>query len=100
MSKKLFVGSLSWETSEAELRLAFEKFGQVDEVKIITDRETGKPRGFGFVTLADSAAADRAVSEMNGAELGGRTLSVNEARERAPREGGGGGGGGFGRRPR
>ena len=93
MSKKLFVGSLSFQTTEQELRQAFEKFGEVEEAKIIMDRETGRPRGFGFVTITDSAAADRAIKEMNGADLGGRTLSVNEARERAPREGGGGFGG-------
>ncbi len=90
MSKKLFVGSLSFQTTEQELRQAFEKFGEVEEAKIITDRETGRPRGFGFVTLTDPQAADRAINEMNGADLGGRALSVNEARERAPREGGGG----------
>ncbi len=93
MSKKLFIGSLNWTTTEQELRTAFEKFGVVEEAKIITDRETGRPRGFGFVTLTDPQAADRAISEMNGAELGGRALAVDEARAKTPREGGGGFGG-------
>ena len=106
MSKKLFVGGLSWGTDDHSLRGAFEKFGEVTDAKVITDRDTGRSRGFGFVTFADDSAADQAVSEMNGAELDGRTLTVNEARERAGGGGGGdrggfqrgGGGGGGGRR--
>lgn len=95
MSKKLFVGSLSWSTDDAGLRSAFERFGDVLDAKVITDRETGRSRGFGFVTFAEDAAADEAMNQMNGAELDGRTINVNEARERAPRGPGMGGGGGF-----
>ena len=94
MSKKLFVGSLAWATDDAGLRAAFEKFGEVQEAVVINDRDTGRSRGFGFVTFADDSAAEKAIEGMSGAELDGRTLEVNEARERAPRSGGGGGGGG------
>lgn len=94
MSKKLFVGSLSWNTDDAGLLSAFERFGEVTDAKVISDRETGRSRGFGFVTFADDASADAAMNEMNGSELDGRTINVNEAQERSPR-GGGGGGGGF-----
>jgi cold-inducible RNA-binding protein len=94
MSKKLFVGSLSWDTDDRGLRAAFEKFGDVTDAKVITERDTGRSRGFGFVTFSDPGAADRAMGEMNGAQLDGRSINVNEARERAPRGGGGGGGGG------
>jgi cold-inducible RNA-binding protein len=94
MSKRLFVGGLSWNTDEDGLRRAFESFGEVDDVKVITDRDTGRSRGFGFVTLLDDAAGERAIQEMDGTELDGRTIRVNEAQERAPRGGGGGGRGG------
>ncbi len=94
MTKRLFVGGLSWDTDDGALRRAFESFGEVDDAKVITDRETGRSRGFGFVTLVDDAAAEKAIAEMDGAELDGRAIRVNEAHERAPR--GGGGGGGFG----
>jgi len=93
MSKKLFVGGLAWATDENGLRGAFERFGQLEDVVVVTDRDSGRSRGFGFVTYSDDGAADQAVNEMNGQELDGRTLTVNEARERAPRRGGGGGGG-------
>jgi RNA recognition motif-containing protein len=99
MSKKLFVGGLSWGTTDDGLRQAFERFGEVLEAKVVTDRETGRSRGFGFVTFADGQAAGEAIAEMDGTELDGRSINVNEARERAPRNGGGGGprggGGGF-----
>jgi RNA recognition motif-containing protein len=95
VSKKLFVGSLSWNTTDDSLRSSFEQFGEVVEAKVITDRETGRSRGFGFVTLQEGA--DEAIRQMNGAMLDGRTINVNEAQERAPRSGGGGGGGGRGR---
>ena len=95
MTKKLFVGSLAWATDDGGLRAAFERFGEVLDAKVITDRDTGRSRGFGFVTFADSAAADEAIEAMNGSTLDGRTLNVNEARDR-PRRGGGGGGGGRG----
>jgi len=95
MGRRLFVGSLSWNTDDDGLRAAFERFGAVEDAKVITDRETGRSRGFGFVTFEEEAAAQAAIQEMNNSELDGRTLVVNEAQERAPR-GGGGGGGGFG----
>ncbi len=90
MGKKLFVGSLSWNTSDDGLHQAFAQYGEVTEAKVITDRMTGRSRGFGFVTFADDAAADAAVAALNGSELDGRTIRVDVARER--REGGGGGG--------
>lgn len=93
MSNKLFVGSLSWNTDDFGLQAAFERFGEISDAKVITDRDSGRSRGFGFVTFADPAAAQRAVQEMNGAELDGRTLNVDIAQERS---GGGGGGGGRG----
>lgn len=94
MSKKLFVGGLAWATDEHSLRGAFERFGTVSEAVVVLDRETGRSRGFGFVTFDEDAAAIQASQEMNGSELDGRRLTVNEAQERAPRGGGGGGGGG------
>jgi RNA recognition motif-containing protein len=97
MSKKLFVGSLSWNTNDSELRAAFEEFGEVTDAVVINDRETGRSRGFGFVTFSDGEAADAAMRQLNGSMLDGRNITVNEARERAPRGGGGGGGGGGGR---
>ncbi|HSC85627.1 MAG TPA: RNA-binding protein [Polyangiaceae bacterium] len=97
MGKKLFVGGLSWGTDDQSLRSAFEKFGVVEEATVIADRDTGRSRGFGFVTFVDESAAEQAVNGMNGASLDGRTLNVNEAQERSPRGGGGGGGGGGGR---
>lgn len=97
MSKRLFVGGLAWATNDQGLRTAFEQFGDLDDCKVITDRETGRSRGFGFVTFAEDSAADEAIATMNGAELDGRMLTVNEARER---EGGGGRGGGGRDNPR
>lgn len=106
MSKKLFVGGLSWGTTDQGLSTAFAQYGDVLEAKVIMDRETGRSRGFGFVTFSDPGAADRAIAEMDGADLDGRTIRVNEAQEK-PRGGGGrpggrpggghGGGGGFSR---
>lgn len=92
--KKLFVGSLSWGTTESDLENAFGRFGEISEIKIITDRDTGRSRGFGFVTFADAAAADSAMEEMNGVSLDGRTITVNEARDRNRDNRGGGFGGG------
>ncbi len=94
MSKKLFVGGLAWATDANGLRTAFEQYGEVTDSAVISDRDTGRSRGFGFVTFANADDGTRAIEEMNGRELDGRTLNVNEARERAPRGGGGGGGGG------
>ena len=87
MSKRLFVGGLSWGTQDEGLREKFAEFGEVTDAKVIMDRETGRSRGFGFVTYAEDADADRAVAEMDGAEFDGRRLNVNEARERRDRGG-------------
>jgi RNA recognition motif-containing protein len=94
MSNKLFVGGLSWNTTDEGLREAFSRFGEIIEAKVISDRETGRSRGFGFVTLADSAAAQNAIREMDGSSLDGRNIRVNEAQDNG--RGGGGGGGRFG----
>jgi len=91
MSKKIYVGNLPYSATEDELRELFGAHGEVESVNLITDRETGRPRGFGFVEMA-SEGADAAIQAINGTEMGGRSLNVNEARPR--REGGGGGGGG------
>lgn len=99
MSNKLFVGSLSWNTDDHGLQAAFERFGEITDAKVITDRDSGRSRGFGFVTFADPRDAQKAVAEMNGAELDGRTLNVDIAQERSG-GGGGRGGGGGGRRER
>jgi RNA recognition motif-containing protein len=87
---KIYVGNLSYEANEDALRDLFAKYGQVDEVAIITDRQTGKARGFGFVTMPDSGQGQAAITGLNGAQFEGRALVVNEAR---PKAGGGGGGG-------
>ena len=97
MGTKLYVGGLAWATTDDGLRTAFEKFGEVADAKVITDRETGRSRGFGFVTFATEEAAESAMNQMNGSQLDGRTLNVNEAQDRR-RDGGGGGGGGGGYR--
>lgn len=94
MSKKLFVGGLSWDTTDEGLRAAFERFGEISEAKVITDRDTGRSRGFGFVTFDADDAATTAVSEMDGTTLDGRQVRVNEAQDRRGGAGGGGGGGG------
>lgn len=91
--KKIYVGNLSFETTEAGLKTAFAAYGTVQSVAIITDRETGRPRGFGFVEMADDGDATTAINALNGQQLDGRTLTVNEARPREERGGGGGGGG-------
>jgi len=90
MGNRLYVGNLSFQASQESLRAAFAQFGEVVEVYIVSDRETGQPRGFAFVTMGSAQAAADAISEMNGALLDGRPLKVNEAQERP---GGGGGGG-------
>jgi len=96
MSKKIFVGNLSFQTTETDLNDAFAQHGPVEAVAIITDRETGRSKGFGFVTMTEGA--DSAIAQLSGSELHGRTLTVNEARPMVKREfGGGGGGGGKGR---
>lgn len=93
----IYVGNLSYDTGNAELKEAFARFGQVDDARVVEDRATGRPRGFGFVEMANKTEAQAAISALNGSELQGRTITVNEARpkeKRSPREGGGGGGGG------
>ena len=85
MSKKLFVGGLSWNTNDTLLRQSFERFGSVSDAKVILDRESGRSRGFGFVTFDDDEAAHSAISEMDGSNLDGRDIRVNEAQERPPR---------------
>ena len=98
MGTRLYVGNLPFDTNEAQLRTLFSEGGrQVNEVKIITDRDTGRPRGFAFVEMGSQADADGAVNALNGREFGGRALTVNEAREQAPRRSGGFGGPGGGR---
>jgi RNA recognition motif-containing protein len=91
MAKRLFVGGLNWKTTDDGLRNAFERFGEITEAKVITDRETGRSRGFGFVSFVDNGAADSAINEMNGTQFEGRTIQVNEAQQRTsrgPRPGG------------
>jgi cold-inducible RNA-binding protein len=96
--KNIFVGNLSFEATEGSVRSLFEAYGNVDRVSIVTDRDTGRARGFGFVEMAANAEADRAIAELNGRELDGRALNVNEARPKTERSFGGGGGGGGQRR--
>lgn len=91
MAKKLFVGGLSWDTTDDGLRKAFAPFGEVTEAKVITDRETLRSRGFGFVTYAEDAQAAKAMAEMNGKSLDGKSIKVDEAQDKGPRGGGGGG---------
>ena len=92
MAKKLFVGGLSWGTTDEDLRKAFAFYGEITEAKVITDRDTGRSRGFGFVTFAREEDGKTAISKMHGTSLDGRTLTVNEAQQKSPREGGRGGG--------
>src|SRR5690349_5117189 len=92
--KNIFVGNLSFGATEGAVRSMFEQYGAVDKVSIITDRDTGQARGFGFVEMSNNAEADRAINELNGRELDGRAMNVNEARPKTDRGFGGGGGGG------
>jgi cold-inducible RNA-binding protein len=92
--KNIFVGNLSFGVTEDSVRSVFEAYGAVDRVNLITDRDTGQARGFGFVEMSNNSEADRAIAELNGRELDGRALNVNEARPKTDR-GSGGGGGGF-----
>jgi cold-inducible RNA-binding protein len=104
--KNIFVGNLDFGATEASIRALFEPYGNVEKVNLITDRDTGRSRGFAFVEMTDSAEADRAITALNGANLDGRALNVNEARPKSegggrgfggpPRGGGGGGRGGSG----
>jgi cold-inducible RNA-binding protein len=95
--KNIYVGNLSFGATEDSVRSLFETHGTVGRVNIVTDRDTGQPRGFGFVEMSNDAEGDKAISSLNGVELDGRALSVNEARPKTERSGGGGGGG-FGRK--
>lgn len=92
----IYVGNLSHETNEDSLREAFEAFGQVESVNIIKDRFSGESRGFGFVEMPSKQEAEKAIEEMNGKDLNGRAVSVNEARPKNDSRGGGGGRGGYG----
>ncbi len=93
MGNRLYVGNLSFNSNKESLQQAFSSFGEITDVHLVSDRETGQSRGFGFVTMGTAEAAQRAIREMNGAMLDGRALKVNEAEERQSRGGGGGGGG-------
>jgi cold-inducible RNA-binding protein len=96
MSNRLYVGNLSFNTNEDTLQSAFAQFGEISEIKIVMDRETGRSRGFAFVSMADAQGARNAIAKMDGTMVDGRALRVNEAEERQQRSGGGGGGGGRG----
>ncbi len=99
--KNIYVGNMSFQTTEGDLRAMFEQFGQVTRVHVATDRATGRGRGFGFVEMANDEEAEKAIAALNGRELDGRLLTVNEARPRVERGGPRGGGrGGYGRPPR
>lgn len=97
MAKKLYVGNLPWAVTSSELQQMFSAYGTVASAEVISDRDTGQSRGFGFVEMADDAGSEAAINALNGSDFKGRPLVVNEARERTPRTGGGGGGGGRGR---
>jgi RNA recognition motif-containing protein len=96
MGKNIYVGNLSFDTTQDALQRLFQAHGEVTSVNVITDRDTGRPRGFAFVEMATDQAANAAISALDGQELDGRTIKVNEAKPRAPRSGGFGGGGGRG----
>jgi cold-inducible RNA-binding protein len=98
MGKKLFVGNLAFSVTGADLESLFAAAGTVESATVVNDRDTGRSRGFGFVEMSSSSEASKAITELNGRDLGGRTINVSEAKEREPRSGGGRSGGGFGRR--
>jgi cold-inducible RNA-binding protein len=91
--KNIFVGNLSFGATEDAVRSMFESYGAVERVNLVTDRDTGQARGFGFVEMTNGAEADKAIAELNGRELDGRAINVNEARPKTDRASGGGGGG-------
>ena|SRR2546422_8046297 len=93
MSKKLFVGNLSFQATESDITSVFEACGVVESVSIITDRDTGRSKGFGFVVMGEEEGADKAIATLNGSQLNGRALTVNEAKPMVKRDFGGGGGG-------
>ena len=92
MTRKIYIGNLPFSATEDELRTVFERHGSVDSVNVITDRETGRARGFAFVEMSEPSAAQDAIKALDGTDMGGRSLRVNEAQDK--RGGGGGGGGG------
>lgn len=92
MGKKLYVGNLAYDTSGADLQSLFSAHGEVDDARVITDRDTGRSRGFGFVEMRSDEDAQKAIEALNGSDYQGRSLNVSEARERSPRDGGGRGG--------
>jgi cold-inducible RNA-binding protein len=94
MPKKIYVGNISFQTTESDLTAMFGEVGQVESVQIITDRDTGRSKGFGFIQMTDDAAADKAIERFNGKEVNGRALTVNEARPMERRDSGSRGGGG------
>jgi RNA recognition motif-containing protein len=96
MARKIYVGNLPWSYSSSDLESLFRQYGEVSSAEVVSDRESGRSRGFGFVEMTNDAEFEAAVNALNGADCGGRPLVVNEARERAPRTGGGGGYGGAG----
>jgi len=96
--KNIFVGNLDFSTTETAIRALFERFGTVDRVSVVTDRDTGRSRGFAFVEMPDGGQADQAIAALNGTKLDGRALNINEARPKP--QGSGGGGGGRRREPR
>ena len=91
---KIYVGGLPYQTDDAQLQQIFSSYGEIASAKVITDRDSGRSKGFGFVEMNDDEAAKKAIAELHEAELGGRTITVNEARPMEPRSGGGGGRGG------
>jgi len=93
MAKKIYVGNLPWSTTSEKLQSLFEAHGTVQSAEVISDRDTGRSRGFGFVEMESDDACQKAIEALNGQEVDGRAITVNEARERSPRPGGGGGGG-------
>jgi RNA recognition motif-containing protein len=94
--KNIFVGNLSFGATEGAIRSLFEQYGQVDRVSVVTDRDTGQSRGFGFVEMPNNSEGDQAIEGLNGYQLEGRAINVNEARPKEERGGGGGGRGGYG----
>lgn len=103
--KNIFVGNLSFKTTEQDIRALFEAHGAVDRVNVVTDRDSGQPRGFAFVEMHDDSEGERAIAALNGSDVDGRTLNINEARPKTAGGAGGGGrdrggsGGGYGRKP-
>ena len=96
-SNKLYVGGLPYQVTEDQLQEIFSAHGTVESAKVITDRMTGRSKGFGFVEMSSQSEAEEAIQKLNGTDLEGRNITVNEAKPRQPRSGGGGGGGGYGR---